>query len=49
MLVKKGISHERITATGYGDTRPIAPNETNEGRVKNRRVELKLVPGSREF
>jgi flagellar motor protein MotB len=49
MLVKKGISHERITATGYGDTRPIAPNETNEGRVKNRRVEVKLVPGSREF
>jgi flagellar motor protein MotB len=49
MLVKKGISRERITVTGYGDTRPVASNETYEGRVKNRRVEVKLVPGDKEF
>ena len=44
LLVKNGISIERISVTGYGDTRPIASNETAEGRAKNRRVEIKLVP-----
>lgn len=33
-----GISQERITAEGFGDTRPIASNDTPEGRSKNRRV-----------
>ena len=33
-----GIAPERITAEGFGDTRPIASNETSEGRRKNRRV-----------
>jgi outer membrane protein OmpA-like peptidoglycan-associated protein len=33
-----GIAPERITAEGLGDTRPIASNETSEGRRKNRRV-----------
>jgi outer membrane protein OmpA-like peptidoglycan-associated protein len=33
-----GISQERITAEGFGDTRPIASNDTPEGRRKNRRV-----------
>jgi len=49
ILVENGISPERISIIGYGDTRPIASNETNEGRVKNRRVEVKLVPGDKEF
>ena len=30
----------RLTATGFGDTRPVAPNATIEGRARNRRVEL---------
>ncbi|GBD95376.1 MAG TPA: OmpA family protein [Nitrospirae bacterium] len=49
ILVKYGISRERISVIGYGDTRPIASNETNEGRAKNRRVEVKLIPEDKEF
>jgi len=41
-FVSKGISESRITATGHGDTMPIADNKTAAGRQKNRRVELKL-------
>jgi outer membrane protein OmpA-like peptidoglycan-associated protein len=38
-LVSKGIDGDRIVATGYGDERPIASNDTEEGRQKNRRIE----------
>jgi len=38
-LVSKGIGADRIKAVGYGDEKPIAPNETSEGRMKNRRIE----------
>jgi outer membrane protein OmpA-like peptidoglycan-associated protein len=48
-LVKSGIALERISVIGYGDTHPIASNETSEGRARNRRVEVKLIPGEREF
>ncbi|HKL18998.1 MAG TPA: OmpA family protein, partial [Halalkalibaculum sp.] len=41
-LVKQGVSNDRIAAFGYGETRPIASNETQEGREENRRVELDL-------
>lgn len=34
-----GIDRSRLTAKGYGDTRPVASNATNEGREKNRRIE----------
>ena len=40
-LVGKGVKAERITAKGYGDTQPIASNDSPEGRAKNRRVELR--------
>jgi len=48
-LVKSGIALERISVIGYGDTHPIASNETSEGRARNRRVEVKLIPGERDF
>jgi outer membrane protein OmpA-like peptidoglycan-associated protein len=39
-LVAKGIPRERLTAAGLGDSKPIADNSTDEGRARNRRVEL---------
>lgn len=39
-LVKVGIAQERLTTSGLGDSQPVAPNDTEEGRAKNRRVVL---------
>ena len=41
-LVSKGVAAERITAVGYGESEPIASNDTAEGRAENRRVELRI-------
>ncbi|WP_423145985.1 hypothetical protein [Rubrolithibacter danxiaensis] len=38
-----GIDEERIVATEFGSTIPIASNKTAAGRQKNRRVEFKIV------
>ncbi|MFH1691387.1 MAG: OmpA family protein [Candidatus Omnitrophota bacterium] len=43
-LVAKGVSPERLAAIGYGEYRPVASNETKEGRRKNRRVEIVILP-----
>ncbi len=40
----KGVKPERLTTIGYGETRPVADNSTDAGRVQNRRVELTLLP-----
>ena len=39
-LVGKGVAADRLTAKGYGESSPVASNDTEEGRYKNRRVEL---------
>ncbi len=39
-LIENGVSENRVTFEGFGSSRPIAPNSTNAGRNKNRRVEL---------
>ena len=41
-LVRKGIDASRLTASGYGEEKPIATNDTKEGKALNRRSELKL-------
>jgi len=43
-LVTHGVSPTRITAVGFGETRPVATNDTVEGRANNRRVEIVLEP-----
>jgi OOP family OmpA-OmpF porin len=42
-LVKAGVQDERLTAAGYGSSRPLAPNITAQNRAKNRRVELVIL------
>ncbi len=44
-LVKHGISKKSLTSAGYGQERPIATNQTVEGRRQNRRSELHIVEG----
>ena len=39
-FIGNGISPEKISATGYGEYRPLVPNNTVENRAKNRRVEI---------
>ena len=41
-LTDKGISAARLKAAGFGETQPVAENETPEGRAKNRRVDFKV-------
>jgi outer membrane protein OmpA-like peptidoglycan-associated protein len=43
-LVSRGVESARLEALGYGETQPIASNDTVEGRAQNRRVEIKIVP-----
>jgi OmpA-OmpF porin, OOP family len=40
LVAKSGIAAARLTAVGFGDTKPVAPNTTDDGRAQNRRVEL---------
>lgn len=42
-LVRGGISSSRIRTEGYGEARPVASNDTAEGRAQNRRVELRIA------
>jgi outer membrane protein OmpA-like peptidoglycan-associated protein len=39
-IISQGIDAKRLSAAGYGQDKPIADNKTEEGRAKNRRVEL---------
>ena len=42
-ILSKGISANRIVSQGYGETKPVVPNDTDENRQLNRRVEFKIL------
>ncbi|MBI3391581.1 MAG: OmpA family protein [Nitrospirae bacterium] len=45
-LIVRGVPPGTLSAKGHGEHRPVIPNDTNEGRAANRRVEIRLVdPG----
>jgi outer membrane protein OmpA-like peptidoglycan-associated protein len=44
-LISREIAADRITAEGFGESRPVADNDTAEGRANNRRVEIVVKPG----
>lgn len=48
-FVKHGLSPRRFDANGFGPDRPLAPNDTDEHRQGNRRVEIHIVEGTNEL
>lgn len=46
LLIQQGVSSSRIEAVGFGESMPVATNETAIGRARNRRVEIKIAPMS---
>jgi len=42
-MVRNNIPHFRMTSVGYGETNSIVPNDNDENRTKNRRVEIKVT------
>jgi outer membrane protein OmpA-like peptidoglycan-associated protein len=42
-LVMSGVEEKRVKAKGYGETEPVAPNDTEDGRERNRRVEILIT------
>lgn len=42
-ILSKGIAPSRIVSQGYGETKPVVPNDTDENRQLNRRVEFKII------
>jgi OmpA-OmpF porin, OOP family len=44
LVANTGVESSRITAVGYGESKPIASNDTKEGRAKNRRIDIVIQP-----
>ena len=42
-LISQGVRPDLVSAQGFGDANPVAPNDTAQGRAQNRRVELSLA------
>jgi len=42
-LIEKGIPEERLTTKGYGTEKPLASNDSEEGRAQNRRTEFTVL------
>jgi chemotaxis protein MotB len=48
-LIEQGVKPEVLSAAGYGEFDPVMPNETAEGKAKNRRIEVVLQPNLDEM
>ena len=48
-LIDRQIAPRRLSATGYGEYRPVATNDSKDGRQKNRRVEIVILPKSEKI
>ncbi|GAB4387475.1 MAG: OmpA family protein [Thermodesulfovibrionales bacterium] len=46
LLVQRGVSSSRIEAVGFGESQPVATNDTEAGRSRNRRVVIKIAPSA---
>lgn len=43
LMIGNGVDATRLTAAGYGENRPVGPNDTEEGRMRNRRVTIMIL------
>ncbi|RJR39484.1 MAG: OmpA family protein [Desulfobacteraceae bacterium] len=48
LLTGRGIAESRIDVVGYGESMPVATNDTEAGRQRNRRVEIKIAPQTQQ-
>ena len=48
-MVQSGVPANRLSASGYADTQPVATNDTDEGRGQNRRIDIVLLPNLNEL
>ncbi len=49
LMIDNGLSDTRVSGVSYGDTKPAATNDTDEGRALNRRIEIVIVPDLSEM
>jgi chemotaxis protein MotB len=49
LMMENGMDGKRLSAAGYADELPVAGNDTDEGRKKNRRIEIVVVPNVQEL
>lgn len=48
-LAQSGVARQRLQMRGYGESQPVASNDTEQGRAQNRRVEITLTPIESQF
>lgn len=46
LLVQRGVADTRLETVGFGESMPVASNDTEAGRLQNRRVEIKIAPAA---
>jgi len=48
-LIEAGLPPQRVSAASFSDNKPAAPNDTDENRARNRRIEIVIVPALSEL